>query len=266
MVVEIVIGNSFLRGILVFALSMAPAIVYCGASSSTSFLVTRSVFDNGGGVSSSSSYTLHSSLGQSSSVSSSNSASFNLYSGFNSIPDTDDDGIPDDIDNCLTAVNSDQFDTDNDRLGDVCDPDDDNDGLDDTVENALGTNPLVADSDSDGLSDFTEVNIDGDPSGYQAGVDADPNNPDTDGDGMLDGADSDPLVVHVGDGDLAPRGAPDGIINVADLLIAQQIVLELITPTAIDRSHGDVYPPGAPDGVINMSDLLVIRQLILTQP
>jgi hypothetical protein len=265
MVMKMLLGNSFLRGISVLAFLMTPAIVYCGMASSTSFLVTRSVFDNGGGVSSSSSYRLHSSLGQGSSVSSSTSANFNLYSGFNSIPDTDGDVIPDDVDNCLTTANSDQLDSDNDRLGDICDPDDDNDGLDDIVENTLGTNPLVADSDGDGLSDFTEVSA-GDPYSYQAGVDTDPNNSDTDGDGMLDGADLDPLVAHIGDGDLAPRGAPDGIINVADLLIAHQIALELITPTAIDRSHGDVYPPGTPDGVIDISDILLMRQLILTQP
>ena len=265
MVMKILIGTSLLRGILVLTFTMTPVIAYSGTTSSTSFLVTRSVFDNGGGVSSSSSYTLHSSLGQSSSVGSSTSASFNLYSGFNSIPDTDGDGIPDDVDNCLTTANTDQLDTDNDRLGDVCDSDDDNDGLDDTIENTLGTNPLVIDSDGDGLSDSNEVSA-GDPLAYDIGVDSDPNNSDTDGDGLLDGADPDPLVVYVGDGDLAPRGTPDGHINVADLLIAQQIALELITPTAIDLSHGDVYPPGTPDGVIDMSDILLIRQMILTQP
>jgi hypothetical protein len=241
---ETMFRGLFLHGVSVLALSLAPAIAYSGTTSSTSFLVTRSVFDNGGGVSSSSSYTLHSSLGQSSSVGSSTSTSFNLYSGFNSIPDTDSDGIPDDIDNCLITANSSQLDTDNDRLGDICDPDDDNDGLDDTIENTLETNPLVADSDGDGLSDSNEVSA-GDPLAYDIGVDTDPNNSDTDGDGLLDGADPDPLVVYVGDGDLAPRG---------------------IAPTAIDRSHGDVYPPGAPDGAIDISDILLIRQLIMTQP
>ena len=65
---------------------------------------------------------------------------------------------------------------------------------------------------------------------------------------------------------LSYEGIVDGNINAADLLVAEQIVLKLITPTAIDRSHGDVYPPGAPDGVIDLSDFLLIQQLILMDP
>ena len=56
------------------------------------------------------------------------------------------------------------------------------------------------------------------------------------------------------DGDLAPLGSPDGLVNSADYLIANRIVLDSLTPTQLELSHGDVYPPGAPDEVINIQD------------
>ena len=65
------------------------------------------------------------------------------------------------------------------------------------------------------------------------------------------------------DGDLAPLGAPDGVINAADLLIATRISLGTLTPTAQQLIHGDLYPPGAPDGVINVQDLILIQKLVL---
>jgi len=70
----------------------------------------------------------------------------------------------------------------------------------------------------------------------------------------------------IADGDLAPLGAPDGLLNAADLLIAQRIVLGNLTPTLLDLAHGDVYPVGAPDGVINISDLILIRQMVGVGP
>jgi outer membrane protein OmpA-like peptidoglycan-associated protein len=48
-------------------------------------------------------------------------------------PDTDSDGVLDDVDNCDDAANPDQTNGDDDELGDVCDPDDDNDGFVDEV-------------------------------------------------------------------------------------------------------------------------------------
>ena len=71
--------------------------------------------------------------------------------------------------------------------------DDDNDGLNNSTEIALGTDPFDSDSDNDYLSDFEEVNADGNASDYNVGVDSDPNNPDTDGDGYKDGLDANPL-------------------------------------------------------------------------
>jgi uncharacterized protein (TIGR03382 family) len=48
-------------------------------------------------------------------------------------PDSDGDGVLDDIDNCDDVDNPDQTNSDDDELGDLCDPDDDNDGFVDEV-------------------------------------------------------------------------------------------------------------------------------------
>ena len=66
------------------------------------------------------------------------------------------------------------------------------------------------------------------------------------------------------DGDLAPLGFPDGLINTADYLIASRIVLGQVTPTDLEYAHGDLYPAGAPDGVINLQDMLLLQQQLLS--
>jgi hypothetical protein len=63
-------------------------------------------------------------------------------------------------------------------------------------------------------------------------------------------------------GDLAPRGAPDGMVDMADYMILQRIVLGEIQPSAQELVRGDVYPPGAPDGVVDMSDLILLLERI----
>lgn len=68
--------------------------------------------------------------------------------------DSDNDGIPNNIDNCPTVSNPAQADVDNDSLGDACDTDDyDNDGLSDQQEFQLGTDPADPDTDNDGTPD-----------------------------------------------------------------------------------------------------------------
>ena len=75
-----------------------------------------------------------------------------------------------------------------------CVNDRDCDGLPDDLENTLGTDPLVTDTDHDGVSDYEEVYWDGNgdldaynPTTNPTGTDLDPLNPDTDGDGVRDG-------------------------------------------------------------------------------
>ena len=57
--------------------------------------------------------------------------------------DDDNDGVPDEADNCRWIANADQLDTDDDEFGNACDTDDDNDGMSDEEELAQGRNPLV---------------------------------------------------------------------------------------------------------------------------
>ena len=98
--------------------------------------------------------------------------------------------------------------------------DPDGDGLSTDTELDLGTDPLDADTDDDGLSDGDEVNGGGPLSGYGPTL---PLEADTDGDGLLDGlevgltaglADTD-LGVFVGDAD--PSSTTDPTSGDSDL-------------------------------------------------
>jgi len=174
--------------------------------------------------------------------------------------DEDSDMVPDSQDNCPVDANAGQEDFDSDGLGDVCDPDDDGDGLSDIDEVSYGTDPFLYDSDGDSLGDGDEV--------YSYGTL--PDDPDTDGDFIDDGDEisnaSDPLDPlswpHFADGDIAPLGSPDGVINAADYLIAQRIVLGELSATSLELAHGDLYPPASPDGIINTSDLILLLKLV----
>lgn len=77
-------------------------------------------------------------------------------------PDSDNDGIPDAIDNCATRANADQRDRDHDGIGDRCDNapdqantrqgDTDRDGIGDAVDNCLyDANPDQMDTDLNGV-------------------------------------------------------------------------------------------------------------------
>ncbi len=176
-------------------------------------------------------------------------------------PDSDADGISDAQDNCIDIANSDQLDNDSDALGDVCDDDDDNDGLSDTFETSIGTNSFLADSDGDSISDFDEVNFDGLPA-YDPLKDMNPLSNNTDGDAYLDGVDPIPVNFNFDDGDVAPYGSPNNVVNAADLMIGMQLILGIKETTELEKSHMDLYPPGVPDGEITLSDFILLQKLV----
>jgi hypothetical protein len=81
-------------------------------------------------------------------------------------------------------------------------------------------------------------------------------------------ADSSNGSVYSLNGDVAPLGNPDGMVNVGDALVALRFALGLETTTQDDILHGDVAPldvNGCPnsDGEITVGDALVILRLAL---
>ena len=117
--------------------------------------------------------------------------------------DLDGDGLPDFIE--MAIIDADEEDA-IETIEDVLPGDDfDNDGLTNIEEPDLRTDPVVADTDGDGLSDGDEVNThetdplqvdtdrDGLSDGDEVAIGTDPGNPDTDGDTVPDGLDNDPL-------------------------------------------------------------------------
>jgi len=89
--------------------------------------------------------------------------------------DLDEDGVPDGLDNCPEVPNPAQADFNGNGMGDACE-DSDNDGLWDAEELNWGTDPLVQDTDGDGLTDSVEIYL----------YNSDPLSSDTDGDGVSD--------------------------------------------------------------------------------
>ena len=176
-------------------------------------------------------------------------------------PDADNDGKPDSQDNCPNVPNADQLNNDGDSQGDVCDDDDDNDGLSDTFEISINTNQFLADTDGDTVSDFTEVNFDG-LAAYDTNFDMNPLSPNTDNDAYLDDVDTLPINFNYDDGDVAPYGAPNTIIDTGDLLIGMQLILGIKQTTNLEKAHMDLYPSGAPDGEITLSDYILLQQLV----
>ena len=80
-----------------------------------------------------------------------------IYRLANTVVDTDQDGVPDNVDNCPYAANPAQEDLDGDGDGDLCDDDDDGDGILDVADNCpTVSNPGQEDGDFDGIGDVCD--------------------------------------------------------------------------------------------------------------
>jgi hypothetical protein len=125
----------------------------------------------------------------------------------------------------------------------------DGDGLNHDMELSYGTSPILADTDGDGLADGQEIQLYG----------TSPTLADSDGDGLSDGQE---VLVYFTNpnlsnkGDLAPRGQPDDVVNVADLLILARLIEGLDSPSSQDSALGDINS----DGVLDVRDMLQLRQ------
>ena len=142
------------------------------------------------------------------------------YDNWGTYPDTDGDGLPDELEELIGSDKA-SADTDGDGLNDydefvilgtsplLVDTDQngisdaaedfDGDGLTNQEENTYGTSPWEEDTDEDGLPDGEEANAYG----------TDPLKADTDGDGLYDG-DEEPLGFDPANPDTDGNGIPDG--------------------------------------------------------
>jgi hypothetical protein len=149
-----------------------------------------------------------------------------LACGGMSLPDFDEDGVPDADDNCVATPNPDQADADGDGAGDACDvcpldadDDADGDGVCGEIDNCPAVpNSSQADTDEDGEGDACDDDDDGDlvldvddncPLAYN------PDQADQDGDGIGDACDT---LDRDGDGvedclDLCPATAPGEVVD-----------------------------------------------------
>lgn len=130
---------------------------------------------------------------------------YNIYTAPHLIWDTDGDGVVQFLDNCTGVSNSNQNNYDGDAHGDACDIDQDNDGVWNPDELAQGSDPLNPDTDGDGMDDgedpdplVSDLDRDGVGDDEEIAAGTDPLDPDTDDDGRDDGEDPFPLDPYDG--------------------------------------------------------------------
>jgi hypothetical protein len=171
-------------------------------------------------------------------------------------------------------------DLDLDGIGDGADLDDDGDGVPDAAEPLFASNALESrDSDGDGTGDNADFDDDQDTATdvEERLRGLDPLDRDTDGDSFGDGAEIasntnglDPDDYPLPDGDIHPLGAPDGVVDLRDALLAVRVssgdvVVSPAQQAFFDR-HANVAPLGAggpqPDATFDSGDALVILRRV----
>ncbi len=147
-------------------------------------------------------------------------------------PDADNDGICDQLDNCVAMSNPDQADCDGDGVGDLCELDSDADGVPDACDVCTG-NDTTGDTDGDGICDdidncvvvanSDQADCDGDGEGDLCESDSDADGVpdacdvctgsdtigDTDGDGICDDIDNCVVVANSDQADCDGDGEGD---------------------------------------------------------
>ncbi len=132
---DIFLKYMHISAVILLTVSVMSPAAYSAGQSSANYTIESDVISGGGGDSGSANYFISHTTGQSSATGESSSANYSNYAGFwhaatgAPAPDTDGDGVPDNIDNCRLTANSGQQDTDADGYGNMCDADLDNDGF-----------------------------------------------------------------------------------------------------------------------------------------
>lgn len=128
-----------------------------------------------------------------------------IHTGAGQIWDTDGDRVVQFLDNCRNVANANQADFDEDGIGNACDYDGDNDGLSNQDEIIAGSDLFNPDTDGDGMLDgedpeplVSDLDRDGLGDDDEIAAGTDPLKPDTDDDGRNDADDPFPLDPNDG--------------------------------------------------------------------
>lgn len=130
------------------------------------------------------------------------------------VPDTDNDGLTDYQEVYITITDPTKFDSVTEGVSDA-DADPDGDGLSNAFEINLGTDPQLADTDNDNLSDYDEINVYG----------TDPLKPDTDDDGLDDDSE---LKFELDPNNPETYGIPDGEYQISQSISSDNEILSSI--------------------------------------